>query len=507
MIKIISMYLPQFHRVKENDEWWGEGFTEWTAAKQAHPLFENHYQPHIPLNQNYYDLLDKKTMQWQADLMKKYGIDGQCIYHYWFKNGRQILERPAENLLHWTDIDMPFFFCWANESWARTWSHLRNRTPWSTELEPKQKAGDNGVLLEQQYGEEKEWKQHFEYLLPYFKDQRYIKINNKPVFMLYKTAEIYCLQEMMSFWRSWAKEEGFSGIYLIAANNLGSNIQDLTLLFEPEHTLRILKGGKKDSSGVCRYNYTEVWDEILNRSVKGEKISIQGFTGRDDTPRRGRGGQVVEHAEPEKFRKYLSELIAKNLSNGCELTFINAWNEWGEGMHLEPDEKNGYGFLEGIAYAKEHYQAYMDKYSRGALEPNAKEIEHLKGLNKRYQSYWMLLSDWLTLKETEVKLETYFLKKGYHSVAIYGIGLLGKHLYYELENSEIEIKCIIDRGATFSKNGVIICRPDEEFPKADVIVVTATYAYSVILEQLKERGYTNIVSLEQIIENLLETLV
>ena len=156
MIKIISMYLPQFHRVKENDEWWGEGFTEWTAAKQAHPLFENHYQPHIPLNQNYYDLLDKKTMQWQADLMKKYGIDGQCIYHYWFKNGRQILERPAENLLHWTDIDMPFFFCWANESWARTWSHLRNRTPWSTELEPKQKAGDNGVLLEQQYGEEKE---------------------------------------------------------------------------------------------------------------------------------------------------------------------------------------------------------------------------------------------------------------------------------------------------------------------------------------------------------------
>lgn len=120
MVKVISMYLLQFHKVKENDEWWGEGFTEWTAARQALPLFDGHYQPHVPLNANYYDLLDKGTMQWQADLMKKYGIDGQCIYHYWFKDGRQILEKPVENLLRWTDIEMSFCFCWANESWART---------------------------------------------------------------------------------------------------------------------------------------------------------------------------------------------------------------------------------------------------------------------------------------------------------------------------------------------------------------------------------------------------
>ncbi len=112
-MKIIAMYLPQYHRTPENDEWWGEGFTDWEAVKKAKPLFEGHNQPRVPLNDNYYDLLEKNTMQWQADLMHEYGIDGMCIYHYWFKDGRQVLEKPAENLLRWTDIDMPFCFCWA----------------------------------------------------------------------------------------------------------------------------------------------------------------------------------------------------------------------------------------------------------------------------------------------------------------------------------------------------------------------------------------------------------
>lgn len=498
-MKIISMYLPQFHRVKENDEWWGEGFTEWTAVRQAFPLFDGHYQPHIPLNNNYYNLLDKKTMQWQADLMKKYGIDGQCIYHYWFKEGRQILEKPADNLLNWTDINIPFCFCWANESWARTWSHLRNRTPWSTELEPEQGTGDNGVLLEQQYGGEKEWRQHFEYLLPFFRDSRYIKTDNKPVFMIYKTSELYCLQEMMTYWRSLAKEAGFSGIYLIGANNYGCDILDLTMSFEPENALRILRGKTKSDLEVYRCDYTEVWNEILNYSTNGEKITIQGFSGRDDTPRRGRGGQVVENATPEKFREYLSELIAKNLSNGCELTFINAWNEWGEGMHLEPDEENGYGFLEGVAYAKEHYKDYMQKYSQRLSAGNEKEIQHLKEMNGRYRSYWTLLSDWLTLKEQGIRLQEYFQQKGIHSIAIYGIGLLGKHLYYELENSQIEIKYVIDRGAVFKKEGIVLYRPEDDLPEVDMVVITATYAYGEISRKLREKRVKNIVSLETVI--------
>ena len=125
-LRALAMYLPQFHRVPENDAWWGEGFTEWTAVKKAVPLFEGHEQPRTPLNSNYYDLMDKGTMEWQADLAKKYGIDGFCFYHYWFRDGRRILEKPAENLLQWKDIDMPFCFCWDPVSWARTWTKLGN---------------------------------------------------------------------------------------------------------------------------------------------------------------------------------------------------------------------------------------------------------------------------------------------------------------------------------------------------------------------------------------------
>lgn len=499
-MKVISMYLPQFHRVKENDKWWGNGFTEWTAVKQAEPLFDGHYQPHIPLNDNYYDLLDKETMCWQADLMKRYKIDGQCIYHYWFKDGRQILEKPVENLLKWTDIDMPFCFCWANQSWARTWSRLRNYTPWSTELEPEQKKGDDGLLLEQQYGTEVQWKQHFEYLLPFFKDERYIKIDGKPVFVIYNTPEIYCLKDMMMLWKGLAEKAGFPGIFLIGGNDHGtSNVLDLSLSFEPMNAIKQLMDDLKDRTGVCRFSFDVVWKEILDYQISEDKVSVQGFVGRDDTPRRGRNGQVVEGADPERFREYLSELIAKNVSNGCEITFINAWNEWGEGMHLEPDIKNGYGFLEAIPYAKEHYLGYMGKNDHVSPIGDMKEIRHLKRVNERYRSYWTILDTWLTLKERGAKLEEILLQKGIHSISIYGIGLLGKHLYYELENSEIEIKGIIDRGAYFNKENVILYRPEDKLPAVDKIVVTATYAYSEIAEQLSRKGYENVISLEEII--------
>lgn len=123
-MRVIAMYLPQFHRVKENDIWWGEGFTEWTSVRSAERLFPGHEQPHVPLHGNYYDLLQPETMRWQAELMKRFGVDGMCFYHYYFKDGRKILEKPAENLLQWKDIDMPFCFSWANESWVRSWSRL-----------------------------------------------------------------------------------------------------------------------------------------------------------------------------------------------------------------------------------------------------------------------------------------------------------------------------------------------------------------------------------------------
>ncbi len=505
--KIISMYLPQFHRVKENDEWWGEGFTEWTAVKQADSLFDGHYQPRIPLNGNYYDLLDKETMQWQADLMKKYGIDGQCIYHYWFKEGRQILEKPAQNLLKWTDIDMPFCFCWANESWARTWSGLKNTNAWSAKQEPKKQGDHNGLLLEQYYGTEEDWRKHFDYLLDFFKDGRYIKIENKPVFMIYKVSDIYCLRKMIDVWRKLAVEAGFSGIYLIGANVVySSDAIDMVLLSEPDHALQTLRALDKKQNGPFRYNYTDVWNEILRYSTEEERISIQGLVDRDDTPRNGQNGWVVENTNPELFRKYLSELIAKNISNGCDITFINAWNEWGEGMYLEPDKKNKYAFLEGVVYARKHYVDYLEKYrtvSRVQDNKDKKEAKEYKELSRRYRSYWVILNDWLTLKELGVELKDYFLERGVHSVAIYGIGLLGKHLYFELKDSEIEIKGIIDRETGFNRKRIALYQPEEDLPEVDMIIVTVTYAYHEISGQLKKRGIRNVISLEEIIQTVL----
>ena len=186
--RTLAMYLPQFHEVPENSQWWGAGYTEWTAVKQAKPCFPGHEQPVIPMNGNYYDLLSKETMVWQAKLAKKYGVDGFCFYHYWFGRGRKILEKPAENLLKWTDIDLPFCFCWDPGTWARTWSKMGNA--WADAFEPEkdkaQTRGD-GILIQQDFGDASYWEAHFEYLLPFFRDERYLRVDGTPVFIFYNS--------------------------------------------------------------------------------------------------------------------------------------------------------------------------------------------------------------------------------------------------------------------------------------------------------------------------------
>ena len=174
-MKTIAMYLPQFYRTPENDEWWGDGFTDWTAMSKAKPLFKGHKQPKFPLHNYQYDLLKKETLLWQEKLMKQYHVYGLCFYHYWFKNGRKVLEKPAENLLKWKDIEIPFCFSWANESWGRSWSNLANTNIWASNFETHKEHIGNGILLEQDYGEKEEWIEHFNYLLPFFEDERWVK--------------------------------------------------------------------------------------------------------------------------------------------------------------------------------------------------------------------------------------------------------------------------------------------------------------------------------------------
>ena len=193
-MKIIAFYLPQFHNIPENDEWWGNGFTEWTNVKKAKPLYEGHMQPRVPLGGNYYNLLDDNVKIWQADLAKKYGVYGFCYYHYWF-NGKMLLEKPMEQMLANKEVDIPFCICWANEPWTKAW------------------VGDERkLLIAHEYGKEEEWKQHFMYLLPFFKDKRYITKDGKPLFVFYRPDIVPCMKEMIETWDKLAKENGLSGI-------------------------------------------------------------------------------------------------------------------------------------------------------------------------------------------------------------------------------------------------------------------------------------------------------
>ena len=245
-MKTIVMYLPQFHRTVENDEWWGNGFTEWTTVKNAKPIFDGQIQPREPLDDNYYNLLKKETMEWQASLAEKYKIHGFCFYHYWFKDGRRVLEKPAENLLKWKDINMKFSFCWANESWARTWSREIFKNSWSNKFEKKSGTDkESDILLEQKYGREKDWREHFDYLINFFNDERYIRIEDKPIFNIYKPDQISCLDEMLEMWNKWAIEEGLKGIYIILHNQLQIESDNVSAynIHEPAY-IRSLLGEK-----------------------------------------------------------------------------------------------------------------------------------------------------------------------------------------------------------------------------------------------------------------------
>lgn len=499
-MKIISMYLPQFHRVKENDEWWGEGFTDWIAAKNAEPLRPGHYQPHIPLDNNYYDLLDKNTMLWQADLMKQYGVDVQCFYHYWFKDGRKILEKPAENLLKWKDIDMPFCFCWANESWGRTWSRLGGVNVWAQTSAQEEGKSDTAHLAEQAYGQEVHWKQHFEYLLPFFTDGRYLKIENKPVFVFYKTALIPCLGEMTQKWNDWAKENGYAGIYLIGANSNynTTGYLDAVLHHEPQRIISLHRERKRP----LFLEYDEVWEPMLTYRDYRENVIYGGFVGYDDSPRRGKNGIAIENANPERFRAYLSELIAKNIAHNNDLIFLNAWNEWGEGMHLEPDEKHGYGFLEAVRYAREHYTEYLEKYQSNSHEEILalkKEAEFWAKKCARHEGYWRALDAWLFLKEDGVSVASLLQERGIHRIAIHGMGMLGKHLLEELRDTEIQIEYFVDKSAISFQPDIRTYAPDDEFPKTEAIVSTRAYELLEVRAKLEQQGHKNIISLEQML--------
>lgn len=347
-MKLISFYLPQFHEIPENNDAWGNGFTEWTNVKKSRPLFAGHNQPRVPLNQHYYNLLDPDTLAWQAGLAHRYGVDAFCFFHYWF-HGRMVLEKPVEILRSRKDLPVQYCFAWANEPWTKTWHGA---------------GGNKEILIPQTYGKEEEWERHYQYFLPYFRDERYLKKDNQPVVLIYKLWNIPFHNDMIRYWKRRAAEDGFAGIFLICMKNSKSRVfaskyVDGTVDFEPNNT----KSFKLETPSKLtpKKGSTVFWNRMAMKSIDYVRLNRKMlaaphkqneyrsvFVDYDDSPRRADRGVVTFGSTPGRFAHYLKRNIALSKKEGNEFLFINAWNEWGEGNYLEPDTKNGYSYLEAV---------------------------------------------------------------------------------------------------------------------------------------------------------------
>lgn len=366
-MKVIPLYLPQFHQIPENDEWWGEGFTEWTNVKKAKSLFEGHYQPRIPLNKNYYDLSQVDALRWQCKIAKEHGIYGFCFYHYWF-NSKLLLEKPMEMLLAHPEIDINYCISWANHDWNDGW---------------KASSGKEKVLIGHDFDDENDWPIHFEYLLKFFKDPRYICEENKPLLTIYIPNIIGKLNKMLFLWNKLAIEAGFDGIKFIyqsafSCHSKGWNrsMFDYGIEFEPgyssfkkslisslnlikySHKIKNIFGVKKSlkrsKKEVIFEDYDKTWEKILKKKPSSINAIPSAFVDWDNTPRKQQAGKVYLGATPEKFKKYFKQLIVKTKNEyKTDKIFVFAWNEWAEGGYLEPDEKYGFAYLDAICTALE----------------------------------------------------------------------------------------------------------------------------------------------------------
>lgn len=542
-LKAIAMYLPQFHETKENNEWWGKGFTEWTSVKKAKALYEGHYQPHIPENNHYYNLLEKSTMEWQAELAHKANVYGFCFYHYWFKDGRRVLEKPAENLLQWKDIDIHFCFSWANESWIRTWSNVKGGNAWVSEDAAGAKAADDetGILLEQQYGTEKDWKEHFDYLLPFFRDERYIKIDGKPVFMIYRPELVDCMDDMLAYWKQQARLNGLPGLFIMCANCEYNSWAEVDARYIQEFNYSYSIDSKPTGAavswdkGVLTYDYDILWKNIICRNYDvNEEVYLGACVNFDCTPRHGKKGNLAIGGSPEKFAYYFEQLCKRSIRRGNEYVFINAWNEWGEGMHLEPDVKYGTAYLDAVSVALSNANCeYRKVFRESDIHPecdyrewnplknesiaenlgtsvgevpgiSVTEYNNVRRKSQKFVDYFELYDKWLAAKEENRNIASLLVNHGITKIAVYGGGKVGKHLLAELQDTDVSIKYIIDRKSKIALEGNIPIYDLDSIEKAgekvDAVIVTAVFDFANIKENLEERITCPILSLNEVLE-------
>ena len=338
-VQLIAFYLPQFHPIPENDVWWGKGFTEWLNVLRAKPNFVGHYQPHVTTELGYYDLRDAKTRHAQADLARAHGIHGFCYYYYWF-NGRRLLHRPLDEVGESEQPDFPFCVCWANENWTRRWD-----------------GGHDELLLAQTYSPENEQRLIAD-LLPLFRDRRYIRVKGRPLLLVYRANLLPEPRRATETFRSVARASGEQEPYLAMVQIAGMPRPDAwgfdAGVEFPPHSMEadIL------TEHIDKLNpdfVGDVWDYIsaarfaIARPVPDFPLFRGVMVGWDNTPRLQNSGQIFVNSHPENYGRWLSAMVTQTLQNKRpeeRLVFLNAWNEWGEGCHLEPDAQFGRGYLE-----------------------------------------------------------------------------------------------------------------------------------------------------------------
>lgn len=347
-MKVLAINLPAYHEIPENNEWWGKGFTEWDNVKSGKPLYKDHYQPIRPYNNFYYDLSKKEDIEKQINLANKYNIYGFVYYHYWFGNKRMLFQRPAEIVRdEIKNSNFHYCFCWANATWYTTWHGLDPKT-----------------LLKQEYPGKSDWEEHYNYLRSFFLDSKYIKFHNKPMLFIYNPSEIPNYNQLVNYLNERARQDGFDGVYLVEYitsknRDLYSEYSDAVYEFEPLYTTffdvskwNLLKRFICKKLKMPDYqSYDTLWKFInkRNRTYNGKTIFKGCFSGWDNSARKGKESMIVKGRTPEKFRKNFQKFITrKRVDASEEFCVINAWNEWSEGAYLEPDDKDGYAYLQAI---------------------------------------------------------------------------------------------------------------------------------------------------------------
>jgi lipopolysaccharide biosynthesis protein len=342
--RFIAFYLPQFHPTPYNNEWWGEGFTEWTNVAKARPRFRGHYQPHLPADLGFYDLRLPEVREAQASLAQAYGIYGFCYYHYWF-NGRRFLEMPLDEVLRLGKPDLPFCVCWANENWTRAWDGNNRR-----------------ILIEQHYSPEDDVS-HIRYLIRLFEDRRYIRIEGKPLILIYRIELLPDPLRTAQIWRDEATQAGIGELFLANVESTfvrlpqdpsqigfdaAVRFQPNTQLFNASPVVRALRTLRSPIRNDRVFQYSDLYRrwEASHTPVYRRFECVTPMW--DNSARRERKAFMLKDSTPQQYERWLRRAVEKTEPDNEDLrwVFINAWNEWGEGCHLEPCHKWGRAFLE-----------------------------------------------------------------------------------------------------------------------------------------------------------------